>query len=76
MICGIVVVVVVEEAVVVTVVETTEDWFDGSVDSGAAGVHPDRAPIPKQMARNRAILDFINSLRSLIQKPPTQRAGG
>ena len=76
MICGIVGVVVVEEAVVVTVVETTEDWLDDSVDSVVAGVHPDRAPIPKQMARNMAILDFINSLRSLIQKPPTQWAGG
>ena len=59
MVCGIVVLVVVEEAVVVTVVETTEDSLDGSVDSGRAGVHPDRAPIPKQRARNRAILDFI-----------------
>lgn len=59
MICGMVVVVVVEETVVVTVVETTEDCLDGSVDSGGAGEHPDRAPIPKQMARNRAILDFI-----------------
>ena len=59
MICGMIVVVVVKEAVVVTVVEATEDWLDGSVDFGGAGVQPDRAPIPKQMARNRAILDFI-----------------